>query len=404
MSYRKQLFIIFFFTLILGLASPIGGLAQNNFKAKQNIILLPLKPYSIDISPAKNPLLIKGPIAQIDTISLAFIGDLMQHMPQINSAHLKGRDPKFIESYDYSNTFKHLKTRLSQADLACVNMECPLGEPPFSGYPCFNAPKAVAVEAYKNGLDVFFTANNHIADQGVKGILSTLNFYKANNYKYTGSYLNEYDSSYENPLIITTKGFKIAFINFTYGTNGIKVPSPFKVNLMDSSHIKSLIYKAKVAEVDLIIAVPHWGNEYQLKASKTQKEWAKMLFREGVKIIIGSHPHVVQNSEINYNKQGEISNFVIYSLGNFVSNQSDEFTQLELLVELKITKERLTNKIKILEPNLEYLWCFKPKQVENSYTVVAVNEILSGKIKVKDTIEINKLTKTYYKHIKENGR
>ena len=153
-------------------------------------------------------------------------------------------------------------------------------------------------------------------DQGKKGFLSTIEAYKRNNADYVGAYLNKEDFQNEYPKIIRIRDLKIAFLNFTYGTNGIPVPGDCYVNRIDTLQIKESIAKAKDKGAEIIIALPHWGEEYQQKANSRQEELANFMIKNGVDIIIGSHPHVTQNGYIT-NK-----NVVFYSLGNYISNQS----------------------------------------------------------------------------------
>ncbi|MBR4882618.1 MAG: CapA family protein, partial [Bacteroidales bacterium] len=200
---------------------------------------------------------------------------------------------------------------------------------------------------------------------------------------YIGAHKDSYDEKMNNPKIIEANGLKIAFINFTYGTNGMAAPKPYIVNMMDSTAVKQAIARGKERGANMIIALPHWGVEYQLYPSGKQKEWAKMLFRNGVNIIIGSHPHVPQSAEIYMNdtphprKYGAVEKMVFYSLGNYISNQSiPDYTQLEMMVKVYIIKNNLSGEITLGMPEYEYLWCFKKDEFDPDYTVVPVNKLM----------------------------
>ena len=340
-----------------------------------------------------------------DTTSIIFIGDVMQHGYQIRSALKKGANPNNASSYDYSHAFKYIRGRIGAADIAVANMEFPTGTPPYSGYPHFSAPYSIIVEAADSGIDLFQLANNHMADKGKKGLERTLSVYDSLKLSYTGAYRNEREEQLHNPKIIEKNGLKIAFINFTYGTNGIPVPKPYIVNTMDSSAVKEAIRRGRERGADLIIALPHWGNEYQLYPSAQQKEWAEMMFRNGVNVIVGTHPHVPQSGEIYLNdtphprRYGAVEKMVFYSLGNYISNQSDpDYTQLGMMVKIYIIKNNLSGEITLGMPEYEYLWCFKKGEFDPDYTVVPVNNILhdaSMKARVRSSKQLERMENTY---------
>ncbi len=353
-----------------------------------------------------------------DTVRVTFIGDVMQHGKQINSAHIHGTDPARSNSYDYSHAFKYFEERFKSADIAVANMEFPVGLPPYSGYPQFSAPPAIAYQAINSGINLFTIANNHLADKGEAGFARTLQIYDSlasvhnsgrysisdteAGFHYTGAYANDSLEYAANPKIIELKGIKIAFINFTYGTNGYPVPKPFVINRMDSTKVKEAICRAKERGAELIVALPHWGNEYELYPSAKQKAWAKMLFDNGVKIIIGSHPHVPQSAEIHLSKTmlprkwGKFEKMVFYSLGNYISNQSiPDWSQLGMFVEIEIVKNRLTGEIALSGVEYEYIWCFKKDEFAPDYTVVPVKDFIDKPELVRNKEQHRRMVNTY---------
>lgn len=332
-----------------------------------------------------------------DTISITFIGDVMQHGKQLLSALEDNSNPDNPHSYNYTHVFKHIEKKLQSADLSVANMEFPLGTPPYKGYPAFSAPESIAWKANECGIDLFLLANNHILDKGKRGLLNTIGVYEAMGGRYIGAYKNSTDQNNLNPVFYNINGIRVAFLNFTYGTNGFAIPEPCKVNLMDSIHVKECINRAKDMGADIIICAPHWGEEYQLRPSVHQRRWAAMLQREGVKVIVGSHPHVPQSAYIT----GE--NILFYSLGNYISNQTTpDYTQLELMVTIRIMKNFHTGKTSLLEPEIEFLWCFKKDEFGPDYTVVPVKDILGKPEKVKDKTQYRRMENTYNSFIKEN--
>ena len=232
----------------------------------------------------------------VDTVSILFLGDIMQHDAQLRSAHIYGTDTLLSSSYDYSSYFRHIRTMTDAADFTVANMEFCLGGPPYTGYPSFSAPESLAEEAAESGVSLFLCANNHICDRGRRGLLSSLEKYEAIGVPFTGIYRDSLDEAAANPYIADISGIRVAFINFTYGTNGVRVPAPLVVNKMEEDAVRRAIGKAQEAGADIIIALPHWGIEYDLKHSDEQYRMAEFLVRRGADAIVGSHPHVVQDT------------------------------------------------------------------------------------------------------------
>jgi len=272
------------------------------------------------------------------TISLAVVGDIMCHNTQYNDAY----DPA-TKTYDFTHVFTNIADQLQSADLTIGNLETTFAgsERGYSSYPTFNTPDALAVNLRALGFDVLCTANNHSLDKGFSGITRTLEILDDNGISHMGTYASEEDSN--EILVKDVNGIKIAMLAYTYGTNGIPIPSgkDFCVNLIDKSKIKADLDKAKELDVDLISVNMHWGAEYRLKPTTEQEQLADFLFENGVDLILGSHPHVLEPMEtrtITLEDGTEKEVFLIYSLGNFVSGQVKEYTNLSVILNLDITK------------------------------------------------------------------
>jgi poly-gamma-glutamate synthesis protein (capsule biosynthesis protein) len=150
------------------------------------------------------------------------------------------------------------------------------------------------------------------------------------------------DRSLNYPLFIQHGNFKLAFLNYTYGTNGIPTKFPVIVNQLDEKQMAADMEKARGSNPDAIIVMVHWGNEYQLVETSYQRQLAQKLFLWGAKLVIGSHPHVVQSieqmSQIDSLRKGELT-VVAYSLGNFISGQIKTYTDIGAMVEVELEKE-----------------------------------------------------------------
>jgi len=322
-----------------------------------------------------------------DTIRIVFIGDVMSHGPQVSAALRSGGNRNDPADFDYSSYFKHIRHYIDRADFAVANMEFPVGIVPYSGYPFFSAPQSLAYEAQRSGIDLFLTANNHICDQGRAGIDSTYVVYSRMGIPFTGIYRSEGEELENNPLIVRIKGLDVAFINFTYGTNGLPVPAPWRVNLLDSTHVKEVVARAQDRGAGLIVAMPHWGEEYHLLPNATQRRWVDMLLRIGVDAVVGGHPHVVQPAYF------DSTHAVAYSLGNYVSNQSDVNTQIEMLYEIDLVCDG--DKAVIVNAFPTYLWCSRRRGLEQNYTVIPIHEWIGRRQEWLDKSDYDKMMREW---------
>lgn len=280
------------------------------------------------------------------TVNMAVIGDIMCHSTNFQSAYNSETD-----SYDFSNVFTDIKPYIENADIAVGNLETTFAgkNVGYSGYPTFNTPESLAKNIVDLGVDVVSTANNHSLDKRYNGLISTLDELDKVGLSHTGTYR----SKEEQDTILTknVNGINIAFLSFTYGTNGIPVPSgkEYCVNLIDENLILDQLSKAKALNPDVICVNMHWGNEYKLVQNKTQEKLADFLFKNGADIILGSHPHVLEPMEkrtITLEDGSTKDGFLIYSLGNFMSGQVIENTRNSIILQLQITKHS-NNKITI---------------------------------------------------------
>lgn len=264
------------------------------------------------------------------TLSFIFAGDVMQHGPQIEGAF-----NKTTGSYEYDNSFRYIKPVLESYDFAIANLEVTHAGKPYSGYPQFSAPDELSASLKKAGFDVLLTSNNHSCDGGGKGVIRTLDVLDEVGIPHTGTFRNKAERDSNYPLIIQKNGIRVAILNYTYGTNGLTVPSPIIINYIDSAVIKKDIAKAKT-QADYIICTMHWGSEYKSLPNAYQKNYEKYCYELGVDMVIGGHPHVIQPMELKtVNGKKKLT---AWSLGNFVSNQRDRYKNGGLLATATIGK------------------------------------------------------------------
>jgi len=279
------------------------------------------------------------PVVESDkTVKLTAIGDIMCHSTNFKAAYNSS-----AKSYNFMPVFEQIKDYTSAADLTIGNLETTLSGSArgYSGYPTFNTPEILAQNLKDIGIDVVSTANNHSLDKGFSGLESTIKELDKVGLEHTGTF-----TSKESQNTILTKdvnGIKFAFLSFTYGTNGIPVPSgkDYCINLIDKNLIKEQISLAKQQNPDVICVNMHWGIEYKILQNAEQEDLANFLFENGVDIILGSHPHVLQPMEkrtITLSDGSKKDGFVIYSLGNFMSGQNDSDPKNSIILNMQITK------------------------------------------------------------------
>jgi len=289
-----------------------------------------------------------------DTLTLTFAGDIMMHQTQINS----GKTP---DGYLFDDCFTYIRSHLSAADITIANLEVTLAGEPYSGYPQFSAPDALAEALQRAGVDVLLTANNHSCDKGKIGVERTLQVLDSLQLLHTGTFYDSLSRQRATPLLLTKNNFEIALLNYTYGTNGIPVPAPTVVNLIDTLQILADIEQAKALQPDIIAVALHWGEEYQLYPNKAQRNLADFLARNGVRLIIGSHPHVLQPIEVLYAVDSTVETVVVYSQGNFISNMTATNTDIGALANIRLVK--CNDEVIIDHVGYTYVWTYKP-QVE----------------------------------------
>ncbi len=360
------------------------------------------------------------PKDSIHRIKLTFVGDIMQHGNQICSAagckeNMKSRN---MDDFNYEPCFRYIKPILDRADLAIGNLELTLSNKGrYKGYPMFKSPDRLASDLKESGFDMLTTCNNHSNDGFLYGINHTIDVLDSLQILHTGTFKNQeerektYPFIYEKEVDGTT--FKLAFINYTYATNGINTPEPAVVNMIEDSTILKDIDAAKQAKPDMIIAIMHWGHEYWLNESKEQKRLTQMLWDNGVDVVIGAHPHVIEpvKTDTIYNADSSKlrETLVVYSLGNFISNQTQPNTDIGLIFELELVKNSNTNHTVIGQHNYIFAWRYIHKKskgpYECTYSAIPVtafenNTSWLGMSKT-DSVRMIKTTQNMRKHLEK---
>ena len=277
----------------------------------------------------------------------------MAHKPQLQAQY-----DASSKSYNFDNNFQYVDSFIEKSDLSIANLETTLAGSsiPYTSYPAFNSPDTL-VDALKNaGVDVLSTINNHSFDKGDLGVKRTLQVTKEKGLETVGTVQNVDDKNY---IIKDIEGIKLGITSFSYGevkngtkyVNGIQISneSKDKMNIFDMHSVDNAFNTIRkdldnIKDTDMQIVILHWGSEYQRVPSEFQTNLAQKLSDYGVDIIIGSHPHVVQPVQMIKSSDGNNDTLVIYSLGNFISNQRKEllgspYPEDGLMVNIEITKD-----------------------------------------------------------------
>lgn len=289
---------------------------------------------------------------------LMVAGDIMSHMPLTNDCYVKETD-----SYDYTHVIQEAAEQLALADFALGNLETTLaGGPEYSGYPRFNSPDELASNIKDAGFDLLCTTNNHCLDKGIKGLNRTLDVLDEIEIPHVGTYRSQEERDENNGIYVAdVGGISVAFLAYTYGLNGHRLPDdkPYAANVFNIDYYTSLsnpdydmlaqdMAAARALDTDLIAVITHWGIEYRTQQNGHQEKLTQFLIEQGADLVLGGHPHVLQpydtvtvTGEDGQERQG----FVIYSLGNFISNQNfedhrkDLATKTTAILDLELTKD-----------------------------------------------------------------
>jgi poly-gamma-glutamate capsule biosynthesis protein CapA/YwtB (metallophosphatase superfamily) len=302
-------------------------------------------------------------------LSLIFGGDIMGHGSQISAAY-----EAVGKKYDYTSCFQFIKPYLESADLAIGNLEVTFAGRPYTGYPQFSSPDELGLALKASGFDILVTSNNHCVDRGRKGLERTIAMLDSFKIPHTGTFVDTVTRMNDYPLIVEKNGFRLALLNYTFSTNGLPVHKPNIVNRLDTTLIRKDIQKAKEFKPDAIIVFTHWGVEYESLPRKSDVAVTEFCFRHGAKLVIGAHPHVLQPMEWRKNKD----QFVVYSLGNYVSGQRKRYTDGGALayVELEKISYRPDSAVTHIDSAAYFLhWVYRTADVSKDYYMLPVHKV-----------------------------
>lgn len=290
--------------------------------------------------------------SDVTTASVIAVGDNLYHQSLIDAGASEDGN------WNYDKIYTHITDAIKDADIRMIDQETVFttDHDSVSSYPSFATPTEVGDAIVKAGFNVVESANNHIDDFGEGFLTDTLNFWKTKYPDVTLLGIHDSQEDADTVKIREVNGIKIAFLDYTYGTNvgGIE-GKDYMIDMIRKEKITTMIQKAK-QQADCIIFVAHWGTEDETMPNEYEKQWAAYLMEQGVNVIIGGHPYVLQPyGRISDGKGNET--VVFYSLGNFVSTQQKLEELLGGMAKFTIQKtvENGKTSIQILTPTVEPL-------------------------------------------------
>lgn len=321
---------------------------------------------------------------QNTTIHMAVVGDIL-------CGNLMLEDAKVGENYDFTSMVQGIKEYTNSADIAIGTMETNYTQEEYSGNQKYNSPMAFAQAVKDVGIDVVSISHNHSLDYGLEGLKKTRQNLEEIGYTIVGTKENVEMPNY---ILQEVKGIKIGILAYTYGfSNEENILQEEKqyVSIYDTNQAKQDIQSAKEEGAEYICVMMHWGEVNATKASEEQKQIAEELVQNGANMIVGSHPSVVQQMEMKKNAQGQDC-FVAYSLGNYISSLTTENANLEIILDIQLSKDAQTGEVILEKVNYTPIYVLdNGKKAENRYTLIDMKET-AKKYANGDTTEITRQT------------
>ena len=267
--------------------------------------------------------------------TLTAVGDIILHLPVIaGAADTEGGKT----TYDFSPSFQYVRPIFQAADLSIGNFEGTLAGPPYTGFPSFSGPDEIADALWGAGFRVIGTANNHCIDKGLAGLIRTATVFREKGFTVIGT---RPDAISPMDTVVDLNGIQVGLLNYTFETPGTEktktingIPMPDGADILidsfnpyrDDAYQKGLdeillrVRALKAGGAEAIVLSIHWGEEYQTKSVAWQEKMAQDLCDGGVDVIVGHHPHVLEEIDVLTSSLTGKHTLVYYSLGNFLGN------------------------------------------------------------------------------------
>lgn len=332
-----------------------------------------------------------GPEIHVYEATMVAVGDILLHETVYNDFSIDGK------TFDFSPLFENVRPYIEPADFAFANQETNIGgvELGLSAYPNFNSPYEIARDLINVGFNMFARSNNHTLDKGEAGVLAAQKNWETFDNIITAGSTDSLEKRNQIP-VIEQNGIKVALLSYSYGFNGYKVPEdkPYLANEFNYDQVANDIEKAK-SVADVITVSMHWGVEYSSVPSQTQIEQAQWLADQGVDIILGTHPHVLQPMDRLVGKNGN-ETVVAYSLGNFISGQIGLERLVGGIMKLEIKKTTIGDEVEIEISQPQFMPTYNyPEGSTSDYKLVPLVDSVQA-----DYFEtVKKLMNNYSSHV-----
>ena len=276
------------------------------------------------------------------TVTVRAVGDLMMHKKQLDIAR------RADGTYSFGEQYALVAESLKSADYTIGNLETTVGlvgREGFSGYPRFNAPESLLETIRESGVDFLTLANNHMLDRYFDGMVQTVSLVEKHGFDFGGA--NRSQAEMDAPNVVEVNGIKLGMLCYAQHTNGMERHSSVRakeygISYLGKADFVSDVKKLRAAGAEVVIAMPHWGAEYERQPGTYALNMAKRMAEAGVDVILGSHPHVVQPVrflEVKLPSGETHRTLVAYSLGNFISNMSRPFTDMGIILEFTLVEK-----------------------------------------------------------------
>lgn len=361
MTKGKYLGLALFLLVSLSLVSCGGAISENSIDSNRTAGF-----HHEKVVEQKEP---KEVIDITKEITIAAIGDMLIH----NSVY---NDAQNGDGYDFKPMLEKVKPYLENATISIANQETMIGgvELGLSSYPRFNSPTEVGDALKWAGVDVVSLANNHTLDRGEEAIQRAIQHWETIDMVYTGAYKDLEDRN-THRIYETEEGISVAFLSYTYGTNGIPIPDgkDYLVNLIDHAIIASEIKEVR-EKADVVVLSLHFGNEYERMPNQSQKDLVQFVANQGADVVLGHHPHVLQPIEWVTGENGN-QTLVIYSLGNFLSGQDELYRQIGGIFKFHVTKTISEGKPEVTIHTPEFLPTYVKYENWRNYDVIPMYQL-----------------------------
>lgn len=304
-------------------------------------------------------------------VNIVSIGDILCETELYQSAYNSE-----TEQYEFDNIFTDTRSYIENADLALASLETNfIKNQKYSGRGKYNSPLELLDSVKDLGVDVINTANNHSLDYGIDGINATIDELRERDISNVGTYKTQEDKY--NILIKEIKGIKIAFLAYTYGSNVSTSElkgNEYALSLMDKEKMAVDIKKSKAEGADFTFLLMHWGDVDSSKTNEEQRELANYLFENGADFILGTHPASIQPMEIRQNSEGK-NVFIAYSTGNYISASEYTNSNIEMILDIQITKNPKTEETKLSKVTYTPLYLLdRGKKAEQRFKLLDVKK------------------------------